>query len=348
MSAAVGSGWVSQGRLTQEFETQLAALLGVPHVVVTTSGSVALYLTVLSLGLGPGDEVLVPNRTWIASAHAPVLAGARAVLVDVTPGRPVIDPQEAARRVTSRTKAILAVPMGGRACDLEALRALATERGLALWEDAAQALLSRDPQGRLLGTQTLAGCFSLSMAKLLSTGQGGFVATGDGQLAEQLRRWRNHGLADPFNPDYAAPGGNFKFTDLQAALGLSQLAELEGRTQRLRDLYRQYREGLAGLDTVRLVEVRVEAGELPLYIEALTPWRAQLVEFLEQRSIQARPFYPDLDRAAYLGSSGDYPHSREFGEQGVYLPSGPDQRPADIERVLAEVRAFRPVGSLRG
>ncbi len=340
----MGSGWISQGRLTDEFEHKLAELLAVPYVVATTSGSVALYLTMRSLGIGPGDEVLVPNRTWIASAHAAVLAGARAVLVDVTPGRPVIAPEEAARRVTPRTRAIMAVPMGGRACDLRALQALADERGLALCEDAAQALLSRDPQGRLLGTTTQAGCFSLSMAKLLSTGQGGFVATSSAEIAQNLRRWRNHGLADPFNPDYAGPGGNFKFTDLQAALGLSQLGDLEARATRLRALYRRYQEGLTNVEAVKLVPVRVDEGELPLYIECLTPYREELVSFLEGRGIQARPFYPDLDRATYLESPGEYPHSRPFGEQGIYLPSGPDQEPDDVEQVLVALREFRPRG----
>ena len=155
---------VSMGAVTAEFENQLAAFLGVPHVVATTNGSTAILMALMAAGVGPGDEVIVPNRTWIASAHAPKLLGAQAVLVDVEQTRPIIDAAKIESAITSRTKAIIPVHLNGRSADMRRISLLAKKYGLFIIEDAAQALGSKNADG-FLGTQSDIGCFSLSVAK---------------------------------------------------------------------------------------------------------------------------------------------------------------------------------------
>lgn len=339
VAAAIRSECISQGRLTAEFEAALAARLEVPEVVATTSGSMALLMACMAAGIGPGDEVIVPNRTWIATAHAPHLLGARVVLVDVLADAPLIDPAAVTQAITPRTKAIIAVHLNGAAADLDALLAIAERHGIALIEDAAQAFLCRDRHA-FLGTRGTLGCFSLSVAKLISTGQGGFIATRDGALASRLRALRMHGLSSIVDARWAAPGFNFRFTDLQAAVGLAQIERLPQRIAALHALHQRYRQALAGCRSLTLQPVR--EGQIPLYVEALCGERAALQAQLAAHDIEVRPYYPDLDRAAHLAQPADasYANSRRFEAAGVFLPSGPARATEDIERTIGALLDF--------
>lgn len=340
LAEAVADEHVSLGPVTAEFERRVAEALGVKHVVACTSGSTALVMALTAAGVERGDEVVVPNRTWIATAHAAYWLGAKVVLVDTLPDRPVMDVELVRRALTPRTKAVMPVHLGGRAVDMPALRALARERGLRIIEDCAQALFSRERNGDLLGTKSDAGCFSMSMAKLLPTGQGGFTATSDDALAARLRMIRAHGVADVINSAYTVPGCNFRPTDLQSAVGLVQLGRVARRIEQLKGVYARYARGLAQIPAVRLIPVDEAAGELPLYCEVLSPRREALIAYLAARGIQTRPFYPDLDKAEHLKCAGEFPNARVFGAQGLYLPCGPEQAGANIERVLEALREF--------
>jgi dTDP-4-amino-4,6-dideoxygalactose transaminase len=209
---------ISMGAVTAELEAELCRRLEVPYAVATTSGSVALMMALLALDIGPGDEVIVPTRTFIATAHAASLLGARVVLVDCGAESPNLDVERLAAHITDRTKAIIPVHLNGRAVDARVFE-IARQRGLAVVEDAAQALYSRTPQG-YLGTLGDIGCFSFGMVKLASTGQGGALVTRDEALYRRLVAIRNHGVRDVVSHDYLGVGGNFKFTDILASIGL--------------------------------------------------------------------------------------------------------------------------------
>ncbi len=333
---AIAREHISQGPVTAEFEARLAEALGVPHVVAASSGSAAMLMALLALDIRPGDEVIVPNRTWIATAHAAAMAGAKVVLVDVLPHLPILDVSQVRSKITARTKAIMPVHLGGRLVDMKALSAIAQEYGLRVIEDAAQALFSGNA-----GVRSDAGCFSLSVAKLISTGQGGFVATKSKETAERLKLVRTHGVADVIHCTYTRLGFNFRLTDIQASIGLAQLDRAPGRMERMKALYSRYETGLAGLPFVKLIPVDMRAGELPLYVEVLCDDREKVMEHLRLRGIQSRPFYPDLNRAGYLGGDGEFPNARVFGERGLFLPCGPDQPPENVDRVLEALRAFQ-------
>jgi dTDP-4-amino-4,6-dideoxygalactose transaminase len=229
--------------------------------------------------------------------------------------------------------------LNGRAVDMKALRALAKKRKLALVEDACQAMFSRSPLG-YLGTLSDAGCFSLGVTKLISTGQGGMVVTRDRRVYERLKLVRNHGVADTFQADYTMRGFNFKFTDLQAAVGLVQLGRVKARLAHAKALYKEYAAAIAGLGFMKTVPVNVAGGEVPLYFEALCDDRDGLRKFLADRGIQTRPFLPDLDRSPHLVRPGHFPHSRLFSGHGVFLPAGPSQSLQDVRRVIEALRLY--------
>jgi dTDP-4-amino-4,6-dideoxygalactose transaminase len=339
VARAIAQEHVSQGPVVAEFERQLAAYLGVPYVVATTSGSMALLMSLLAAGIGPGDEVIVPNRTWIATAHAPFLLGATVKLVDVEAGRPIINAGLIEDAITERTRAITPVHMCGRSADMRAINEIAQRRNLIVIEDAAQAFGSRNSDG-FLGTQSDMGCFSFSVAKIISTGQGGFTATRSEKIYRKLIAMRTQGVGDIVNAVWEQPGFNFRFTDILAAVGIEQLKLLQSRIEKVKKIYQLYAEGFVGLPYIRMIPVDIDVGEVPIYAEVLCDRRDALIEFLAMRGIQCRPFYPDLNYARYLGNSAHYPNSEPFGMMGIYLPAGPEQPIGNIQQVIFAIHEF--------
>jgi perosamine synthetase len=339
IAEAIRHEHISQGPVVREFEARLAQYLGVPHVVATTNGSTALLMALMAVGVGPGDEVIVPNRTWISTAHAPALLGATVKLIDVEKDRPIIDAGLIEAAISPRTKAIMPVHLNGRAADMAAIRRIAATHGLAVIEDAAQALGSRNADG-LLGTQSDIGCFSLSVAKIIATGQGGFMATRDPALYERLVSIRTHGVTSVINAEWTRLGFNFRFTDILAAIGLVQLEQLQPRIEKVKAIQARYLDAAPALPFLTFLPVDVRAGEVPIYVEALCPERSRLIKFLADRGIETRPFYPDLHHAPYFNSHGAFPRSSIFSEQGVFLPSGPGQSLDVIDGVIAVLRSF--------
>lgn len=330
---------ISQGPVVAEFERRLAEYLGVPFVVATTSGSMALLMALWASGIGPGDEVIVPNRTWIATAHAAILLGAKVRLVDVESVRPIIDVTQIEDAITARTKAVIPVHLNGRSVNIREVNRIAHKHNLFVIEDAAQALGSRNQDG-LLGTQSDMGCFSLSVAKIIATGQGGFVVTKNKSLFQKLVAMRTHGVADVVNADWTQPGFNFRFNDILASIGLVQLERLTERIEKVKKLYARYATAMSELPFLKFIPVNLETGEIPIYIEVLCPHRDRLMQFLADRGIQTRPFYPDLNLAPYFENRGEFPRSKIFGLQGLFLPSGPEQPLANVERVLEVLKEY--------
>ena len=339
IACAIRNEHISQGPLVEEFERQLAVYLGVPYVVATTSGSMALLMSLLAASVGHGDEVIVPNRTWIATAHAPYLLGATVKLIDVEASRPIIDAQLIEAAITERTKAIIPVHLCGRTADMRTINQIAQRHNLHVIEDAAQALGSRNIDG-FLGTQSHMGCFSLSVAKIIATGQGGFVVTRDADLYKRLVAMRTQGVGDVVNAVWDQPGFNFRFTDILASIGIEQMKQLPDRIAKVKKIYALYAEQIVDVNAVKLIPVNVDGGEVPVYVEALCDKRDELINYLKMRGIQCRPFYPNLDRAAYLKSRGGYPRSVTFAEKGLYLPAGPEQSFDNIRLVIQAIHDF--------
>ncbi|MER5635978.1 DegT/DnrJ/EryC1/StrS family aminotransferase [Kitasatospora sp. NPDC002227] len=251
---AVRSGWVAQGPRVAEFERAFAEHLGAPHAVAVSSCTTALHLALIGAGVGPGDEVVVPSLSFIATANAVAYLGATPVFADVDPASGNLTAQTVQPLLTARTKAVLAVDQGGVPVDLDALRAL----GVPVVEDAACAAGALY-RGRPAGATAELAAYSFHPRKLLTTGEGGMITCQDGELAARLRRLREHGMSVSAADRHAAGGGaavvetydeigyNYRMTDIQAAIGLVQLRKLPEMVARRRQLADRYRELLGGL-----------------------------------------------------------------------------------------------------
>jgi perosamine synthetase len=318
----IDSNYLNEGRLAEDFEQRLAKLLAVKHAVAVTSGTAALFLSLAALGIGVGDEVIVPDITFIATANAVTLTGAKAVLVDVDPRTLTLDPRAAENAVTARTRAIVPVHVSGRGADMAGILDVAVRHGLEVVEDAAEALLSYQ-KGVALGTIGKLGCFSFSPNKTITTGQGGLVVTNDDRLAVRLRELKDQGrpVRGTGGDDvHASVGFNFKFTNLQAAVGLAQLDLLAGRLQRMEKIYEVYRHELAGIDGLRLPGFA--PGESPQWVDAVAEDRDALAAWLTARHMQTRNFwYPIHTQAPYRLADDSFPVSTGLCRRAIWLPS---------------------------
>jgi perosamine synthetase len=339
----LASNYLNDGDVTAEFERRMAAALGARHAVAVTSGTAALFLSLAATGVGHGDEVIVPDVTFIATANAVTLAGATPVLVDIDPATLTIDPGAVARAVTPRTKAVIPVHVSGRAAAIERILDVAASGGIAIVEDAAEALGSRR-RGRRLGTFGRAGCFSFSPNKTITTGQGGLIVTDDEALAVRLRELKDQGRAvrgTGGNDVHASIGFNFKLTNLQAAVGIAQLARLDARVERLAAIYREYRRGLEGLDQVRLLPFDVDHGESPQWVDALVENRDGLVAHLRRFDIDCRPFwFPIHTQAPYRRADAGFPNTVRVSPRALWLPSTPSSSDDDVGTVCRRIREF--------
>jgi perosamine synthetase len=343
LASVLRSNYLNDGDVTHAFEARIAALFGAKHAVATTSGTTAIFLALAGVGVGAGDEVIVPDVTFIATANAVRLTGATPVLVDVDPRTLNIDVERACAAVTSRTKAIVPVHVSGRAADLPALVALGHKRGLSIIEDAAEALLSRS-KGRALGTHGHAGCLSFSPNKTITTGQGGMVLTDDDALAARLRALKDQGRpvqGTGGNDEHPTLGFNFKLTNLQAAVGLAQAEVVESRAARLKDIYRRYCEGLSGVGAVTLIGFDVDGGESPQWIDAVVERRDELVAHLLSQDIHCRPFwFPIHTQLPYRQPDDAFPCSTQLMPKAVWLPSALSMTDDDVATVCKTIRRF--------
>jgi len=340
VSSAIRAGNISQGEVTSQFEHALAKRLGVKHVVATSSGSTALTLSLMAVGVGPGKEVIVPNRTWIATAHAASILGAKVILVDVEPERPCIDVGGVKESITDNTQAIIVVHLNGRAADLDRLKEISRIHGVPLIEDAAQALGSRNTSS-FLGTDATCGCFSLSVAKTIATGQGGFITTNNDELQKRLRAMRTHGVENVKDPgNWVMVGSNFRFTDIAAAIGLVQLERLAERLKKANQVYNYLESELCDGENIKRIPLK-QGLEGPVYNEFLFERREHLIRFLEEASIESRRSYPSLNSAPYYETTNqNFSCSIPFERSGLVLPSGPSQNESEIEMLAAKVKSF--------
>jgi len=255
--AVLRSGWLTQGPKVAEFESAFAAYVGTEHAIAVANCTVALHLALRALDVGPGDEIICPTLTFIATANAVVYCGATPVLVDVDDATFNIDPDAVAAAITPRTRAILAVHQLGLPADLERLTEMASRRGIVLVEDAACAAGARYQGTRIGRPHGALACFSFHPRKSITTGEGGMITTNDATLAARVRRLRQHGMsvsdlerhrgATVQFESYPEIGFNYRMTDLQGAIGLEQLKKLDGLLTRRRALAHRYTAALAAV-----------------------------------------------------------------------------------------------------
>jgi dTDP-4-amino-4,6-dideoxygalactose transaminase len=364
VSAVLESGWLSMGPQTRRFEEECARFLGTPHALAVANGTAALHLACLALGLGPGDEVLCPALTFVATANAILYTGARPVFVDI--GGPEdlnMSVADAARKVTSRTRAMMVMHYAGHPCDMDGLRTLAEAHRLKIIEDAAHApgaVYQSAGGARMLGTLGDIGCFSFFANKNMTTGEGGLVVTHDPEVAAKVRSARSHGLSSltwdrhrghSLSYDVTALGFNYRIDEMRAALGLVQLAKLPGVNTRRRELTRLYREKLQSIPGLTLPGAQeIEASACHLFPLVLPPGadRAAFMAALAERGIQTSIHYPPIHRFSHYRRlwPADFDHglpqTEAVAPRLVTLPLFPTMTGEQLDRVVAAVQDFFP------
>jgi perosamine synthetase len=334
-------GFLTEHKRTERFEEAIAAYCRTRHCIVVNNGTISLTLAALAAGIEPGDEVIVPNYTMIATPNSVRMFGAVPIFVDVEPETLCLDIDKARRAITGRTRAIMLVTANGRfpLAGIEAFRNLAKQESLVLIEDAAQSLGSLYPEGKHIGTGGLVGSFSFSAPKIISTGQGGALVTDDDEMAFRLRRLKDFGRSGGGNDIHEWVGYNFKFTELQACIGLEQMKKLPARVERKKQIWRRYRDQLDGVRGVRLFEhdLRYTA---PWFIDALVERRTELIEFLKSLGIGTRVMYPPINQQKAYGVRGEHPVSCLIGENGLWMPSAVQLSNGQVDFICASIREF--------
>ncbi len=326
IAAVLETGQLTMGPKVEELEELLAAAAGAEYAVAVSSGTAALHVGVLALGIGPGDEVLVPAYTFPATANVVALAGARPVLVDVDPVTMNIDPEDAARRVTPRTKAILAVHLFGRPARLEELPEL------PLLEDAAGAL-GASYRGRACGGLGLLGCFSFHPRKIVTTGEGGGVTTNDADLAERSRSLRHHGWSPSGHYDDMPEGAyNYRLSDVLCALGIPQLRRLDELLAARERVAAGYAERLAPLDVVLPQADSGDRHGWQAYVIQLDR-RDEALESLRAQGIQCQIGTYALHRLGAYREQGSFPGADAAFERALALPLHSRLTDAELDRV---------------
>jgi len=335
----LSGGWVTEFTVTRDFETSIAAYTGARFCSVLSNGTVSLVAALLACGVGLGDEVIVPDYTMVASANAVELIGAKVVFADIERHSLALDFNALAKAVTGRTRAVMLVPINGRyPRDLEKIISFCKNKDLRLIEDAAQALGSRY-QGRHLGTFGDVGSFSFSAPKIITTGQGGALITDDAEIMERIRKIRDFGRAQGGSDHYLSLGWNFKFTDLQAVIGLEQMKKLPWRVERKKEMGKLYDSLLADISGVEQIYTDYEQ-TAPWFFDILCERRDALKAYLQERNIGSREFYPALHSEPVYGRIGSFPVAEEISRKGLWLPSSINLGDGQIRQICDAVRDF--------
>jgi perosamine synthetase len=354
VAEVIASRWVTQGPKVREFEAAFAKRMGAAHAVATSNGTAALQLTLYALGVGLGDEVIVPSLSFVATANAVWQCGAVPVFADVEPATFNMDPDAAERAIGPRTKAIMPVHQIGLPADMDAFASIADRHGLALVADAACAVGSRH-RGREMGALGAPACFSLHARKVITTGEGGMVTTDDAELAERLRRLRHHGMdlsdlaraeaKDVVFESYVERGWNQRMTDMQAAVGLCQLDALDEILATRRELAERYSSALADhawlqgpvepegyVHTWQSYAVRVHP-DAPL--DRLGLMRALLADGIATRRGVAATHH----ERPYRDGAPSLPHTDAAARDTLLLPLFPDLSHSDQDYILDRLAA---------
>lgn len=354
--AALRSDWLTTGPLVGAFEGAVAAFVGAAHAVAVSSGTAALHAATFAAGIEAGDEAITAPLTFVASANAVLYRGATPVFADVRPDTLTIDPGEVEARITARTRAVLPMDFAGQPCDLDAIMEIAGARGLTVIEDAAHAL-GAEYRGHRVGGRADLTTFSFHPVKAMTTGEGGMVTTDRADFAARLRRFRNHGFEVEFRERDArsevfAPmvdlGYNYRLTDVQSALGLSQLSRLDEALKRRRHVAERYTVALRDVPGVTLPAIMPDVRHawhifpILLDLERLRVDRRTVLSALRAENIGAAVHYVPAYWHPYYESLGYRrglcPRAEAAFARLVTLPLFPAMTDEDVEDVLAALR----------
>jgi perosamine synthetase len=347
------SDWLTTGPKVPEFEKALAKFVGAKHAVAVCNGTAALHSAMFALGVGPGDEVIVPPMTFASTANCIVFQGGTPVFSDIDPDTLLIDPALVERKITSKTKAIIAVDYAGQPCDYDALRNIALKHGIYLVSDACHALGAKY-KGKMLGSLADMTVFSFHPVKHITTGEGGMIVTDNAELDARLRLFRNHGIATDYRQrdeqktwfyEMLELGYNYRITDFQCALGLSQLKKLPTLLEKRRRIASRYDDAFAANSAIHPLTLQKHVLHayhlyvIKLNLDALGSSRNRLFHKLRNRGIGANVHYIPVHLHPYYRKHfGTHPKLCPVAEKAyekiLSIPVFPGMTDEEIKKVI--------------
>jgi len=341
INEVLNNNFPNEGPKTIEFQEQICRLLKCKFAIAVPSATSAMFLSLKALGVGYGDEVIVPDITFIATANAVEMSGAKPILADINPKNLTISIESINESITSKTKAIIPVHVTGRGADMNPILEIAKKNDLHIVEDAAEALTSKY-SGKFLGTFGDTGCFSFSPHKTITTGQGGMIVTDNEEtylrlieLKDQGRPIRGTGGDDT----HKSIGYNFKYTDLQAAVGLGQLHYLRERIKTIKRINKIYTEELSGTDQINFFKFKSE--EVPQWTDIHTDIREDLSNHLNSQNMETRNYwFPIHTQKPYKQNDKKFPNSLKMSKTSLWLPSAYTLSDEDVMTVSSNIRKF--------
>jgi len=339
---AVSSGWVSSlGKYVDMFEEKFASYCGTKYALTTSNGTTALHLVLVALGIKPGDEVIIPDITFVATGNAVKYVGAKAVIVDIEEDTLCIDPESVKKAITPKTKAIIAVHLYGHPANMEEINKIAGEYGIIVIEDAAEAH-GAEVNGKKVGSLGHVGTFSFYGNKIITTGEGGMITTNDENLYERMRHLRDHAMSKEKRYWHTEVGFNYRMTNVQAALGLAQLERIDEIIAKKRLIFEWYKEGLKDIEGIKLNYEAPWAKNVYwmvcLEVEGYTEkQRDELMKRLKEKNIDTRPyFYPLSDMPMF--EKADTPIAHKVYQRGLNLPSYFDITKDQVDYVCKTIK----------
>lgn len=346
------SGWIGLGSKTAEFEEKFAKYVGVKYAVGVNSCTSALHLACHVLGIGKGDEVIVPSMTFASTALAPMYCGATPVFADIEEDTLCIDPEDIVRQITPKTKAIIVVHYGGHACRMDEIAEVANHHGLYVIEDVAHGCGGKFLQaiGGMLGSLGAMGCFSFHAVKNLPIGDGGMITTNDAGLYRRLRKLRWVGIdrdtwertGEGYSWQYSIDSLGFKYhmNDIMAVIGLAQLEVLEEHNAIRRTYADRYDEVFRGVDWIETLPVKGYAYSARSHYVIKVPHRDRLNEYLRLKGIATGVHYEPVHHYKVFNKAGDLPVTEKVWPHLLTLPLYPDMTDEDFERITTEIIKF--------
>lgn len=329
---------LSEGVKVKELEKRLASFLGRKYAICVPNGSSAVLLAMMGIGIRPGDEVIIPDFTFIATGHAPKLLGANVVLADTKQDVPLLDVERALELITSKTKAIVTVHLNGRRADTKLLKEKLRGTGIYVIDDSCQAFAS-GTEGDFAGCDSDIACYSFAVTKIMTTAQGGFVTTNNDELYARMKKLKMQGMDNIFESNlYQLAGFNLKYTDILASIGLVQLDKIQQKVETSKSNYKMYVDALKGKNQFKMIPTK--ENEVVYTPDILCEDSKKVREYLESKEIQVRPAGACLHNADYFEKRMTYHNADYFEKHLLYMPGGPDQPVENIETTIQYLKVL--------